>query len=679
MCTFHEKTKFITAKEFEKAEPINIYHLEDEEVGYSHPEELKNIHLKFKRGFMLDTVRMGYKIRFSASDYAKIYVNGALVGQGPAPGYDFSYYFNEYEIDEYLCEGENLIEAEVYYQGLISHASMSGALKCGFIAEILNEDGTSILSTDESWEYTREECFSIQTVIRGYDTQYIENYDARVKDGEYFPAVIRDFGYTYADAPTVNLECYELMPVKTEILDSGALFCDFGKEITATLNIIARGKRGETIRILCGEELEESEYKVRYKMRCNCVYEQFFTLDEGISHFREFDYKAFRYLTLIPSPDAEILKVSAAVRHYPMDDGACTLDTENEKLSAIWELCKNGVRCGSQHIYVDCPQREKGQYAGDMTVTSLSQIYLSGDLHLFKKALDNQLQSAFICPGIMAVTPSASMQEIADYSLQLPILALRYYEFTGDKDYLKRCFSVCSDMIKYFRKYERADGLLESVVGKWNLVDWPDGARDGYDFTLTKPVADGVHNVINAFYIGAVLLLEKMADILGAEYERRGDVLISSFNGVFFDKSAGLYRDAEGSSHYALHSSVLPVFYGFAPEFAVDGLCDYMMQKRLSCGVYFSFFLLKALARSNRELDAYTLITCEDERSWYNMIREGGTSCFEAWGKEQKKNTSLCHPWASAPISVLIENILPTHPEIATVRTKISKKHQILI
>ena len=38
----------------------------------------------------------------------------------------------------------------------------------------------------------------------------------------------------------------------------------------------------------------------------------------------------------------------------------------------------------------------------------------------------------------MAVTPGSLMQEIADYSLQFPIIALRYYDFTGDREGLVR-------------------------------------------------------------------------------------------------------------------------------------------------------------------------------------------------------------------------------------------------
>lgn len=45
------------------------------------------------------------------------------------------------------------------------------------------------------------------------------------------------------------------------------------------------------------------------------------------------------------------------------------------------------------------------------------------------------------------------------------------------------------------------------------------------------------------------------------------------------------------------------------------------------------------------------------------MVREGASACFEAWGKEQKWNTSLCHPWASAPIPVIIEEIAGFVPD----------------
>ena len=76
-----------------------------------------------------------------------------------------------------------------------------------------------------------------------------------------------------------------------------------------------------------------------------------------------------------------------------------------------------------------------------------------------------------------------------------------------------------------------------------------------------------------------------------------------------------------------------------------------------------SYFVLKALAKAGEYDLIFELITSQDEHSWGNMIAEGATTCFEAWGKDQKWNTSLCHAWASAPIPVLIEDIIGLKPD----------------
>jgi alpha-L-rhamnosidase len=104
------------------------------------------------------------------------------------------------------------------------------------------------------------------------------------------------------------------------------------------------------------------------------------------------------------------------------------------------------------------------------------------------------------------------------------------------------------------------------------------------------------------------------------------------------------------------------LFFGLVPDETIKRVVDLIREKRLSCGVYQVYFLLKGLARVGEYDLVYELLTSEDEHSWANMIREGATTCFEAWGKDQKWNTSLCHPWASAPIPVLIEDIIGLKP-----------------
>ena len=94
-----------------------------------------------------------------------------------------------------------------------------------------------------------------------------------------------------------------------------------------------------------------------------------------------------------------------------------TLETNDADLKKVWDICKSTVKYGAQETFVDCPMREKGQYAGDLTITTAAHLVLTKDASLTSKAIENQAQSAAVCKGLLAVTPGSLMQEIADYSL----------------------------------------------------------------------------------------------------------------------------------------------------------------------------------------------------------------------------------------------------------------------
>ena len=146
------------------------------------------------------------------------------------------------------------------------------------------------------------------------------------------------------------------------------------------------------------------------------------------------------------------------------------------------------MRLGTQENYVDCPTREKGQYLGDAVVTAHAQVLLTGKTDMLLKCIDQFAQTARVCPGLLAVAPGGLMQEIADFSLLYSQLLLLYYRFTGEKETVDRYYGIADGILKHFSQYAREDGLLEQVADKWNLVDWPENLRDGYDFPLTRPV-----------------------------------------------------------------------------------------------------------------------------------------------------------------------------------------------
>ncbi|MDD4413769.1 MAG: alpha-L-rhamnosidase [Oscillospiraceae bacterium] len=652
--------RWICAREFSDKRPLNLLHPEREAAsGGEHDESLKNFHMIVRKYLFIEEIEKydQIKIKLTADDYYKLYINGNFVGQGPAPGYYFAYYFNEFDIKPFLSSGQNEISLNVYYQGLVNRVWNSGDLRQGMVADVI-ADGELICATDSNWEYAVDHSYTGKRTI-GYLTQYLEDIDSRIKPLVWQNAYEKETDHIFSEVPAKPVSVYEVFPMFKKKIINGGWFYDFGTEITAGLCINAIGKSGETLRILCGEECD-AEGRVRYKMRCNCDCEEFWTLDDGNNHLDQYDYKAFRYAEIIPQDgdDIVITSVSAMVRHYPFDQKACTLISSDKVLESVFTICKNAVRYGSQEVFVDCPSREKGQYAGDMTITGASHLLLTGDASLLRKAIDNQVQSLQIAGGMLAVTPGSFMQEIADYSLQFPLHVWRYYLYTGDKSFLKEMVAPCDELLSHFGQFRRSDGLLEKVDDKWNLVDWPGNLRDGYDFPLTKPIGEGCHNVINAFYVGCVKLVEQIKREVGLPVHNEADQLIKAFNKAFFRADLGLYVDSDVSSHSSLHANCIPAFFELMPFGSEKGIADFLTQKGMCCGVYMSYFLLKGLAKLGRHDIVYNLITSTGKNSWYNMVHEGGTTCFEAWGKEQKPNTSLCHPWASAPIPVIIEDLV---------------------
>ena len=668
--------KWIVDESFLGLTPINVFHKElHKELNPQHAAELKNRHMLVRKVFDFRGENKKAFLNITADDYYKLYINGSFAGQGPAPSYHFHYHYNRYDVSKYLKTGKNVIAVHVYYQGLINRVWNSGDYRQGLIAELTVNDVLSVC-TDSSWKYTQAmEYTGTGMETTGYETQFLENIDNRLKEAGWRDADYDDEGWKAAlENPrddhklvlqeTPALEVYEILPEEVRELGKGHYLIDFGHEVTGQFKMKAKGNTGQKIRVLSGEELDEGfPERVRFKMRCNCNYDETWTLSGRDDVLEYYDYKAFRYVEIIaPADVVKVESFSAVTRHYPFDDKQCNFISSNQLLNDIWSICKNGVKYGTQEVYVDCPSREKGQYLGDATVTSHSHAYLTGDLRMFKKMLRDFALSAHVCPGLMAVAPGSYMQEIADFSLQWPLQLLNYYQQSGDVQFLKEMYPIAEGILAFFKRYERQDGLLEDVKEKWNLVDWPSNLRDGYDFELSQVAGDGCHNVINAFYYGAIKTVEEIKYYLGITNPKDINKLKQAFIHTFYRPDKKLFADSSVSSHSALHSNAIPLFYGLVPDEAVDSILDFIRIKKLNCGVYITYFLLKGLAGAGAYDLVYELITSQDSQSWGNMVKEGATTCFEAWGKDQKWNTSLCHPWASSPITVLIEDIAGIKP-----------------
>lgn len=660
-----------TIPEFQNIRPVNFYGKEYADKQKSQCS-IENLHVLARAELDYRKEQGRVLFRITADDYYKLYINGNYTGQGPAPAYPEDYFYNEFDITSLLKEGKNVLALHLYYQGLVNRVWNSGDGRFGAAAQIVAGDG---MIEDIRWKYQISGAFSGE--VTGYGTQFLENFDGNLweddwnsttyDDSEWEKMIpLSDPGYHLSLQPVKMLDVYVRKPEYIR-KDEDGWYIDAGEEITGALRIFASAGSGGKVMIFCGEECRE-DGSVRWDMRCNVSYKETWTLKPGKNILNPYDYKGFRYARLVPEGEVSIEHVEVVIRHYPMED-ECILECSCKIVEDIFKICKNAVKYGTQEGYLDCPTREKGQYLGDAVVTSLSQVWLTGTVEMLRKCIRQFALTSEICPGLMAVAPGSYMQEIADYSLMWPQLLLTDYKFTGDRNFLREYYPVLKGVIDYFGKYRRKDGLLANVNEKWNLVDWPENLRDGYDMVLDRPLTSSVcHNVINALYIGAVQALSRIETILGIPISLDWKELKEAYINIFYDKVKQLFRDSEISRHIALHSNIYALYFHLCPDESIGVITDFLINKGLACGSFTSYFYLKALAYAGRYDAVYKILINQSKNGWGNMIREGATTCFEAWGKDMKWNTSLCHPWSSAPIPVLIEEIAGFKPQPENVK-----------
>ena len=646
--------KWITSGRFAALEKRNVFH---RQLAPGVPPEepaLQNRHVLFRKKFTLTAEEAASaKIYISADDYYKLYVNGRFVGQGPAAGYDFHYFYNVMELSQFVQPGENTIAVHTYYQGLLNRVWVSGDHQHGLILDV-EAGGRTVVASDESFRQHEHTAFS-QCGIVGYDTQFMERYDAAAPevgfaqpdfdDAGWEPAQIRQHAdYRLFRQPSAQLVFEEIRPAEVK-REGSRLWLDFGGVYVGSLKFAAQGPQGAEITMRFGQELLE-DGQVRFEMRCNCRYEEFLRLSGGPKDIlNQFDFKSFRYAELLLPEGAEVDADSIVLvaRHHPFKLQAKCKFADAASL-AVWKLCVDTLHYGFQEVNQDCMDREKGYYLGDGCYTLLTYCMLTGDYVLIEKFFDDFLATKFINRGLMTCAACAMMQEIAEYPLMMYPLLYAYCKLTGNLDYARERYAAFADILDFYREqYTDADGLINRS-DKWCVVEWPPNFQDGYDAEIQEgKVSHSKHVALNAYYLGAIKYLNAVAALLGKAPYADLAPLQEAFVAAFWDPARKQFRDSDVSQHISFVGNAYPYYFGLFPEAAGKGeFVRRVREARLSkTSLFVVFPLLAALSRDGEEALVHELLT--DPNAWLHMLSEGATRTFEGWGKEMKWNTSLFH------------------------------------
>ncbi len=362
----------------------------------------------------------------------------------------------------------------------------------------------------------------------------------------------------------------------------------------------------------------------------------------------------FRYVQVLDAPKP--LRAENLVRqtlHAPIDLSQSSFECDNPILNEVCELCRQSILatsfCG---IYID-GDRERTPYEGDAYINQLGHFAVEASFDMSRRTIDHLMEHP--------TWPTEWRQHAIK-------LVWAHLEWSGDVATAARWYDILAND-RLMLKYARRDGLMETggeyragcvIPGCGDIVDWPVGERDGFEF---RPV----NAVVNAFHHRNLLEMADVARALGktedaAAFTKRAAAVREAFNAVFLDASAGLYRDGEGSNHHSLHANAAALAFGLPEPESIPRLVEFLDGKGLACSVYFAQYLLEAFCVAGRSDLAVKWMASTGERSWKNMIDFGATITMEAWNVKAKPNLDINHAWGTAPLNVISRFIVGATP-----------------
>jgi alpha-L-rhamnosidase len=463
-------------------------------------------------------------------------------------------------------------------------------------------------------------------------------------------------------------------PVAFEVVAPGRVFIDFGRAAFAGLELhFSAPDDGRTLTIRLGEKLASQHAidrkpggSVRFHsavVKLKAGQEKYIVplgrKDARLMPPEIGPVMPFRYVEIENAPasftNRDILQLAV---QYPFNDRAADFHCSDEKLTAIWELCKYSMKATSfGGIFVD-GDRERKPYEADAYINQLGWFYAAGDYALPRHTHEYLIEH-----------PTWPTEWIM-FSV---LIAWDDYLYSGDGASLEKYYRDLE--AKTLVGLERPDGLISVPRGNLSgeigraihiakisdVVDWPAGERDGNEM---RPV----NTVVNAFHARALDRMALIAAALGkredaARFRAAADRAQKAISEKLVDPVTSLYVDGEGSRHSSLHANMFPLAFGLVPRARRERVTAFVRGRGMACSVYGAQFLMDALFDAGEEDRAIDLMTAPGNRSWRHMVEDVGTTiALEAWDDRYKPNQDWNHAWGAAPANILPRKLLGIEP-----------------
>lgn len=440
---------------------------------------------------------------------------------------------------------------------------------------------------------------------------------------------------------------------------------DFGRVITAYLQLDLDGVAGGSVDIGYAERLIDGHFN-------NAVEGQFanrYTMTDGRQRWRSFSWRGFRYVKLrfhnCFAPVA-VHAVQAIVTTYPFEE-AGAFHCSDERLNAIFDLCRYTLPLCARESISDTPWREQTQWLGDVAAVTLGGIYACfGDTRLPAKFLRQSAATQLPTGLLNKYTDGVDWRwtaNLPDFSLWWVMALWDHYRYTGESRWVHAYYPHVLKIIHAFLEYIGEHGLVADMP-YGVFIDWADVDRRGECAAL------------NALLYGALEDAGRMARLKGDDYtvaliDRARTGIRANFVARLFDPRRRCFADAniDGalSPKISEHGNYAAIRWGLCDDDLAGEVVAVLAESTpvaiTEAQPFFATVVLQALDRIGRFDLALRII---QERWGGRMVDLGATSAYEEWGINGSWRSgeyrgfmrTLSHAWSAHPAEFLIRHLI---------------------
>lgn len=615
-------------------------------------ENKQNTWMCFVKDFLYDKMPQKAVAKIAVDSKYWLYINGKMVvfegglkrGQTPK-----STYYDDVDLQGYFVKGENRIAILVWYFGKNGFSHVSSGMGGLHFEAIIDE--IKIVS-DESWKVRKNEAY-IQSIsdeigpnfrlsesdiyydasldigpwfLNTYSVETWNNADV-LKGQECFGTLVRreiPLFRNYGIRDFINSDSVKGMYMEDTVIE---MRLPYNLQFTPCLTLYAPEGKKISIRAENYYTNAPGEYGIK----------SVYITKNGMQEYESFGWLNGERIQFEIQAGITIINLQYRETGYETDQTGKFM-CNDEFLNKLWKKCYRTLYISMRDTFMDCPDRERTQWWGDVNIEMQMLLYCMDEraAALYEKGVNSLIGWYNATGKMLTVVPSGREQ------FELPFQNLAgiygfyiYYVHTGKLELIQNVYEMSRNYVLQYIIGE--SGLVEHRAGSWDWTDWGEHA----DVVILE----------NSWYYLALDSCMKMAKALGisediVEYAERLQTIQKSIpkkvngQGLFYD-----YTDNQEPDDRA---NAVAVLAGLADVSNYEALAK-LFHKVENASPYMEKYVLDALCEMGRIDDAIARL----KRRFYVMVEDEYTTLWELWNKE----ASLNHAWSGGALITLSKYI----------------------